>query len=260
MTDIPFAQIERRQVERRPRHPDHPGRRLAAAVHGDRHAAVHRQPRAPGDAADRRPQGDARAGAVRLRPRRQRPLLAVRRLLHEHACRSASRTSRRPSRCSRRPGRTAPRSTCTRPTAPPAWSTRPTSSPHRRRTRASPSTSTTTRNYYGNQYLKLRVLGRLLGHAQLPAPGREQHAARRAALQGAVQRDPLAAQVRPGSNFIDLYKQAPTEVDPGKRMRHHPRDADAGVQLRAATSSRSSTTWSTPTAARCPGSCRASRR
>ena len=35
-------------------------------------------------------------------------------------------------------------------------------------------------NYYGDQYLKLRVLGRLLGHPQLPAAGRaRQHPGRR---------------------------------------------------------------------------------
>ena len=55
MTDIPFAQIEVAKAARRPVDARGPGRRLAAAVHGRRHGAVRRRPRAPGDAADRRP-------------------------------------------------------------------------------------------------------------------------------------------------------------------------------------------------------------
>ena len=56
-------------------------------------------------------------------------------------------------------------------------------------------------NYYGDQYLKLAVLGRLLGHAQLPAAGRaRQHPGR------GLQRDATgASRARTTSS---LYKQA----------------------------------------------------
>ena len=102
MTDLPASQVKVLQA------PRHGGaglqdRRLAADLHGDRHAPVRRRPGPPGDAADRRPAGDDRAGRLRLRVRRQRPLRALRPRLRPLAAAAARRTSRRPSRCSRRP-------------------------------------------------------------------------------------------------------------------------------------------------------------
>ena len=121
----------------------------------DRHGAVHRQPRAPGDAADRRPQGDARAGALGPRPGRQRPVLAVRRLLRHRP--APARAGHREGQVAAqgRPARTASRSTCTRPTAPPAWSTRPTSSPQQAKAAGVTVNVKNDPNYYGDQYLKL---------------------------------------------------------------------------------------------------------
>ena len=99
----PVRPGRRRQVQRRARDPGLAGWRLAAAVHGRRHGAVHRQPRPPGDAPDRRPQGDARAGALRATAAWR--TTSTRRSIRASTPRSpsASRTSSRPSRCSSRP-------------------------------------------------------------------------------------------------------------------------------------------------------------
>ena len=80
MTDVPFAQITlpRTTATSDPRVAR---RRLAAALHARRHGAVQRRTRAPGDPAHRRPPGDARAGALGPRPRRERHVRAVRRRL-----------------------------------------------------------------------------------------------------------------------------------------------------------------------------------
>ncbi len=127
---------------------------------------------------------------------------------------------------------TAPRSTCTRPTAPPAWSTRPTSSPPRRRTPGITVNVHNDPNYYGNQYLKLAFSVDFWGtrnylpqvsNSMLPAgppykaPYNETHW------------PPTSG---PGSNYIDLYKQARSEVDPGKRCDIIHEMQSAGIQLR----------------------------
>ncbi len=118
-----------------PRHQDPrvARRRLAAALHGGRHAAVRRRQRAQGHAADRRPPGHAGAGAARATgasrttsTRRSTPTTTRR-------YRSAIRTSTRPSRCSRRPARKPHRRPAHDRRRRAAWSTRPTSSPRRRR-------------------------------------------------------------------------------------------------------------------------------
>ena len=80
ITDIPFAQIDTAKAQGIA-DPRGERRRLAAAVHGHRHGSVHRRPRPPGLPPDGRSPGHARAGALRLRPRCERPLLAVRRVL-----------------------------------------------------------------------------------------------------------------------------------------------------------------------------------
>ena len=110
------------QIDVRRRHPvdrgrDCPGHRrlqgaelrrwwLADDLDGRRPGAVHRRSRPPGDAPHRRPRGDGRAGARRLRPRRQRPV--QRRSTPRTSatiCRSATRTSRLPRSCSPMPAR-----------------------------------------------------------------------------------------------------------------------------------------------------------
>ena len=78
-------------IDNLPDRPDRPGagqlvaqgadlaHRAVAAVHdAHRPGAVQRRPRAPGDAADRQPPADGRAGALRPGPGRQRHVLAVR--------------------------------------------------------------------------------------------------------------------------------------------------------------------------------------
>ena len=99
----PVRAARDRQEPRQHQDPRVARRRLAAALHGSRHAAVRQRQRAQGDAAARRPPGDARPGALRARARR--PTTSTRRSTPTttRRCRSATRTSTRPSRCSRRP-------------------------------------------------------------------------------------------------------------------------------------------------------------
>ena len=146
MTDVPAAQVATVEAQGR-QGPELQDRRLDPALHGDRHAAVRRRARAPGDAAHRRPPGHDRPDPVRLRFRgRQRPLRTRSTPATPATCRSASRTSTRPSRCSKAAGTGGPHGR-------PAHHQRrgrhgrswPPSSPRRPRRPASPSTSRTTR-------------------------------------------------------------------------------------------------------------------
>ena len=173
-------------------------RRLAAAVHGDRHAAVRRRPGAPGDAADRRPAGDARAGAVRLRPHRQRPVRAVRRRLRPTRSRSASRTStqaksllkaaghenltRRPAHHQRRGrhGRLGRRS-----------------SPHQAKAAGVNDQREERPELLRRPVPEAGLLGRLLGHPRVPQPGAAGLAAELARTTRRTGRRSRA----PGSNF-----------------------------------------------------------
>ena len=153
MTDLPPP----RSRSCRPRHgrAGLQDRRLAADLHGDRHAAVRRRPGAPGDAADRRPAGDDRAGALRVRVRRQRPVRSVRRRLRPLA--AAASAGHRGGQVAAQGGRQA--NLAVRP-AHHQWRGRHGRDGDRVRQpgpgrRESRSTCINDPNYYGNQYLKL---------------------------------------------------------------------------------------------------------
>ncbi len=77
-------------------------------------------------------------------------------------------------------------------------------------------------NYYGDQYLKLAVLGRLLGHAQLPpAGGARQHPGR------GLQRDPLGPHGHAVSEPLQAGRRG---AERRQAARARDRDAEARVQ------------------------------
>ena len=93
------------------------------------------------------------------------------------------------------------------------------------------------------------VLGRLLGHPQLPAAGgARQHPG------GGLQRDPLGAH---GLEVPQPLQAGRGGAQPQEAPRARASRCRRWNTTRAATSSRSSTTWSTPTARRSSGSSRA---
>ena len=127
------------------------------------------------------------AGALRPRPRRERPLRAVRRASTRARCRSGTRTSRRRSRSSRRPASEDLTSTCdderrARHERGGAGLRAAGEGRRRHRQRQDPRQRRLLR-----RLPEVDVLDRLLGLAQLPAPGR-----RRGPADLAVQRDALA--------------------------------------------------------------------
>ena len=192
MTDIPFAQLgDGQEPTATSRSSSRPGRRLAAALHGRRHAALRqRQPRPPGDAADRRPPRDARPGALGPRARRERPLRAVRRRLRLGAAAAppghrAGQVAAQGGRHGRPHGRPAHDRT-----ARPAWSTRPTIFAAQAKAAGVTINVKNDPNYYGDQYLQA---GRSRSTSGARAATCHRCARCGSVAEGAVQRDALAA-------------------------------------------------------------------
>ena len=161
-----------------------------------------------------------------LRPRRQRPLLAVRPVPTLARCRSASRTSSKAKSLLKAAGHddlTIDLHTTRRRRR--HGRRRPSLRRSRRRTPASPSTSRTTPTTTATS-TKWPFSVDFWGTRNYLPQVANGHAADRA-----VQRDPLAAEVA-GSNFARLYKQALPRSGRRPSARHHPRDAGAGVRQR----------------------------
>ena len=129
MTDLPASQVKVRPGRGIAR-ADLQDRRLAAALHGDRHAAVRRPQGPAGHAADRRPAADDARRSLSGYGFVGNDLYAPFDAGYDaSACRSASRTSQQAKSLLKSAGKEGLTSTCTPPTARPAWSSWPPCSP-----------------------------------------------------------------------------------------------------------------------------------
>ena len=227
MTDVPAAQVDASRPSGA-QGADLQDRRLGPAVHGDRHAAVRRRPTCARRCAcivDRQQMIDQVALGLRLR--RQRPLRAVRRRLRQRP--AAARAGHRPGQVAAQGGRCggAQRSTCTPPHGAAGMVDVANVFADAGQGRRRHGQRQERPQLLRRPLPQAGLLGRLLGHPRLPQPG-----AAGLAPDLAVQRDALAAEVRDGSNFEDLYKQALAATDDAKRDRDRARDAAARVRQR----------------------------
>ena len=240
--DVPFAQVPTVEAQRRLRDPRVAGRQLAADHDGRRPGAVRRRPRAPGDAADRRPRGDGRSACCPGTAGSPTTCTACSTPATPATSRSASRTSSRRWRCSRRPARQDLTIDLFAPddTAGPARDGRRVRRPGQggRRHRQRPGAR--RRHVLGRRVHQAHVRHQLLGHA----------------ARTSTRSPPAACTTRSypethwppdGSDFDEKYNQALADGRPGRALRDHPRDAGGGVRRRRQHHRRSSTASSTPT-------------